>query len=45
MSHLCRRPAMRKKERGREERGERGEVYNKTEYYLVVSMQYHFQPE
>lgn len=33
---------MRKKERGREESGE---VYNKTEYYLVVSMQYHFQPE
>lgn len=44
MSHLCRRPAMRKKER-EERREERGEVYNKTEYYLVVSMQYHFQPE
>lgn len=26
MSHLCRRPAMRKKERGREERGERRSV-------------------
>lgn len=32
MSHLCRRPAMRKKERGREE----GEIYNKTDYYSLL---------